>query len=119
MTPLEYLILAALIFVSAYMAASEFALFSLSRFQIRYFKERARSQHRRIKKLLSDPGGLLVTILVVNEVLNISISMLITRGVAKSNLFEQLHFFHLPDWANHALVGTIISPPVLLFFCEV
>ena len=75
MTALELLILIALIRTSAYMAASEVALFSLSRFQLRYFRERCRSEASHASsRLLADPGGLLVTILVVNEILNISIS---------------------------------------------
>jgi len=119
MTGLDLLILIALVLTSAYMAASEVALFSLSRFQLRYFRERARSKHGRIKKLLSDPGGLLVTILVVNEILNISISMLITRGVANSISLGPFERLHIPDWALHALLGTLIAAPVLLFLCEI
>ncbi|MGZ3709912.1 MAG: CNNM domain-containing protein, partial [Bdellovibrionota bacterium] len=80
MSSLELLICALLVAISAFMAASEIALFSLSRFQLRSLKEHFRPSYRMIKDLLSDPGGLLITILVVNEVLNISLSALITSA---------------------------------------
>jgi CBS domain containing-hemolysin-like protein len=119
MTTLEFFLLIALISTSAYMAASEVALFSLSRFQLRSIRERARAKYARIKKILADPGGLLVTILVVNEILNISISMLITRTVAGSIQLEHLDFLHIPGWGMHALLGTLITAPILLFVCEI
>jgi len=118
MTTLEFIIIAILVFASAYVSASEIALFSLSRFQIRHFRERSRASYRQIKKLLADPGGLLITILVVNEILNIAVSTLITRAVAISLPIEEAHLFHLPPWGAHALVGTLISAPILLFLCE-
>ena len=65
------------------------------------------------------PAGLLVTILVVNEILNISISMLITRGVANSISLEPFARLHIPDWALHTLLGTLIAAPILLFLCEI
>jgi CBS domain containing-hemolysin-like protein len=118
MTTLEFLIIAILVFASAYISASEIALFSLSRFQIRHFRERSRKNFRQIKKLLADPGGLLITILVVNEILNIAISTLITRAVTISVPAEETRYLHLPLWAAHALIGTLISTPILLFLCE-
>lgn len=118
MSSIESFVLALLILFSAYMAAAEVALFSLSRFQIRSFRERARTHHKKIKKLLSDPGGLLITILVVNEILNIAISTMITHGVSKS-MDTLLSRNSSPTWAIHALVGTLISAPILLFVCDV
>lgn len=119
MSALESWILVALILASAYIAAAEVALFSLSRFQLRQLKERSKLLHKRIKKLLSDPGGLLVTVLVVNEVLNIAISTLITRGIAQGTPGSKGHFLHAPDWAMHALLGTLISAPIILVVCDI
>jgi putative hemolysin len=123
MTALELLVIATLIFTSAYVAASEVALFSLSRFQLRYFKDRARRGHRKIKRLLADPGGLLVTILVVSEILNIAISMMITRGVANTIPISvsswETRYFHLPVWCIQTLLGTLITAPVILLLCEI
>jgi putative hemolysin len=123
MTLFETLLILTLVFASAYMAASEIALFSLSRFQLRALKERHRGNHRRIKKLLSDPGGLLITILVINEILNIAISTLITGSISHSDWVREPAFlnrvFELPDWAYQALVGTVIVAPILLLLCEI
>lgn len=101
MTLFEILLIVALIFASAYMAASEIALFSLSRFQLRALRERARSDHRKIKRLLGDPGGLLITILVVNEVLNVAISTLITGSLSKSEIIKE------PDFLASLLPSTL------------
>jgi len=123
MTLLELILTASLIFASAYMAASEIALFSLSRFQLRSLKERNRADHRKIKKLLTDPGGLLVTILVVNEILNIAISTLITGSLSRSGslnpppLLEKI--ISLPSWAYETLMGTVIAALILLLLCEI
>src|SRR6185312_11911278 len=111
MSALELLLIATLIFASACLSASEIALFSLSRFQLRYFRDHARGIHRKIRKLLSDPGGLLITILVLNEVLNVGISTLITRAIAST--------LPISDWVLRAIFGTAISALLVLVFCEV
>ena len=118
MTALEFLIIALLVFASAYLTASEIALFTLSRFQIRHLKERTRSHYRQIKRLLSDPSGLLITVLVVNEVLNTAISTVITRSVAQNIPVGGIRFLKLPDWGMHAILGTMITAPILLILCE-
>jgi CBS domain containing-hemolysin-like protein len=119
MTSLELLLCAVLVFFSAYMSASEIALFSLSRFQLRSLKENFRSAHRKIKRLLGDPGGLLITILVVNEVLNIALSTLITRAIARHNLTVPERLQYIPPWAYQTLLGTLVTAPVILFLCEI
>jgi putative hemolysin len=123
MTLLELLLIGSLVFASAYMAASEIALFSLSRFQLRSLKERNRTDHRKIKKLLADPGGLLVTILVVNEVLNIAISTLVTGSLSRSGSLNPPAFLEriisLPPWAYETIMGTLIATPILLLLCEI
>ncbi|MEK6578438.1 MAG: DUF21 domain-containing protein, partial [Bdellovibrionota bacterium] len=83
MTSIELLLLLSLIITSATLSSSEIALFSLSRFQQRSLKESFRGAHRKIKRLLADPGGLLVTILTVNEIVNISLSALISETISR------------------------------------
>ncbi len=122
MTQLESILFLALICVSAFMSASEVALFSLSRFQLRALKERFRPSHKRIKRLTGDPGGLLVTILVGNELVNIAISAMIATSVARAAWVEGLHTSLLPatpDWAFQTVVGTLIAAPILLILCEI
>ena len=118
MTLFEFLACAALVFISAFMSASEVALFTLSRFQLRDLKEKFRPAHRKIKKLLADPGGLLVTILVVNEIVNIGVSTLITDAVNR-NWTVDIHFLRfLPSWSVQVLAGIFITAPVILILCE-
>lgn len=123
MTPFESFLCILLIFISGYISASEIALFSLSRFQLRSIKEHLRpSVHQKIKKLLSDPGGLLVTILVINEILNISLSAIITHAIAMNPQISDpqsgLGRF-LPEWALTSILGTLITTPIVLFACEI
>lgn len=128
MSSLQLLVCALLVSISAFMSGSEVALFSLSRFQIRSMKERSVALHRRIKRLLSDPGGLLITILFINEIVNISLSTLITEAVSESwddSIFSGL--FHwlkgtgldLPDWFVQSIAGTFITVPIVLLFCDI
>ncbi len=118
MTPLELLLCLALVASSAFFSASEIAIFSLSRFQLRSLKDRSRHAYRKIKRLIGDPGGLLVTLLVLNEVVNISLSSLIAAAVSRGShgTIEWLPF--LPPWAIHTFLDIIIATPILLFACE-
>ncbi len=108
-----------LILLSAYLSASETALFSLSRFQLRSLKENFRPKYRKIKRLLSDPGGLLVTILVVNEVVNVTLSSLITEFVSAQNFAIPPPLEGIPRWAFNAVLGILIAAPIILFGCEI
>lgn len=119
MTSTELLVCILLVFCSAFLAASEIALFSLTRFQLRSFKENFRPIHRKMKRLLGDPSGLLITILAVNEVLNIALSSFITEIVSRSSLSANFHIAILPDWATQTFLGVIITAPIVLLFCEV
>lgn len=121
MTPFEQFLCLFLILISGYISSSEIALFSLSRFQLRSIKEHLRpSVHQNIKRLLADPGGLLMTILVINEILNISLSTMITNAVAVSPHPDESSFFSfLPSWALHSLLGTLITAPLVLLACEI
>ncbi len=119
MTSLELLICVVLVFLSAYMSASEIALFSLSKFQLRSLKENFRPVHRKIKRLLSDPGGLLITTLVANEVLNIALASFITEFVSRNQASTHLRLSHIPDWASQTLIGILIATPIILLFCEI
>lgn len=119
MSSVDLLICVVLIFVSAFMSASETALFSLSRFQLRSLKENFRPTHRKIKKLLSDPGGLLITVLMMNEVLNIALSTIITGAISQRTSFQIPHFPDCPEWLVETIVGTVVTAPIILIFCEV
>ncbi|HLE00589.1 MAG TPA: CNNM domain-containing protein [Bdellovibrionota bacterium] len=119
MTSLELLICILLVSVSAYLSASEIALFSLSRFQLRSMKERLRTGHRKIKRLLGDPGGLLITILVMNEIVNISLSSIVANSVSNFRKAEFGSTGNIPPWAVDTLFGLLATAPIILFLCEV
>src|ERR1041385_3362934 len=108
--------------IASFMAASEIGVFSLSRFQLRSMKETFPSGYRKIKQLLSDPGGLLITILVVNEVVNISLTTLITGAVTRlraESPFAGQAFLLFPSWAADTLCGMLVTALIVLFFGEI
>lgn len=119
MSALELLACVALIAISAFMSASEVAIFSLSRFQIRSLKERTRPVHRRVKALLADPSGLLITILVINETVNVSLSAVIASWLSRTQIPPWIGAHRLPPWAVHTALGLLVTTPVVLFFCEI
>lgn len=106
-------------------------MFSLSRFQIRAMRERFRTAHRRVKRLLSDPGGFLVSVLILAEIFNVSLGVLIAESVNENwpRLTQGDHWLavlirdHLahwaPTWALQTVVGALITSPFLLIACEI
>ena len=97
-------ILLFLVFCSAYFSSSEAALFSLSETKVISYKHSKDGKKRDIAQLLSRPQELLVTIFVLNTVVNI----LIQNSV--SGLFGE----------GGSWVGKILLPfVILLFFGEI
>lgn len=125
MEPLSTLLVLILIAISGFLNGSEVALFSLSKIQLKTIREKFKTSHRKIKKLLGDPAGLLASILIANEVVNIALSSLISSAVSGSHDHPWLHALArgplagLPDWAIDVILGTLITAPILLFFCEI
>lgn len=119
MTAFELLACVALGCISAWLSASEIALFSLSRFQLRSLKERFRSGHRKIKRLLADPTGLLITLLVVNEMVNVCLSSLIAQAIAQWQKPAFISQLPMPSWLISALLGLFVSTPIVLMLCDV
>lgn len=78
-----------------------------------------------IKKLLGDPAGVLVTILVCNEVANIAISSIISNTVANSRThswtrdFIEAYFPMFPVWGIDLIIGVILTSPIVLILCEI
>jgi putative hemolysin len=115
----ETALVAFLAVASGFLSASELALFSLNRFQIRALKDQFPPIHKRVKRLLADPGGVLVTILVLNELLNIAISTVITGIVSGSRIPDVVErITGAPSWLVDLGTGTLLTFPIVLFFCD-
>jgi len=78
--PLEtqILLIIVLLILSAFFAASESALLSLSRFKVRFMVEKQRFGAVYVKKLKDHPERLLSTILIGNNLVNIAAAAIAT-----------------------------------------
>ncbi len=98
-----------LITLSFIFSSSEIAIFSLSRLQLKKIKDQSEPLFRRIRTLIHDSFGLLITVLFFNEIVNISLASIIT-----SNFIQPLT---LP-WQLQTVLGVLVTTPILLIFCE-
>jgi putative hemolysin len=97
---------------SAFFSSSETALFSLSKVRLRRRKIRKGSGFKYILDLLKNPSTFLTTVLIGNEIVNISISVVtaaLVYSIAKGLMTDRL----LPFCAM------AVTVPVLLLFGEI
>jgi len=108
----EIIILVLLIIASAFISGSEVAYFSLTPNDMEELQHRKGKRPATALRLLSKPDGLLSTILVANNIINIAI--IILAAFISSRLF---------DLSNNPVLSFIIEVVVitfvLLFFCEI
>ena len=95
--------------ISGFVSGSEISYFSLVPSQIEELDDSPRSDLMR--SLLKAPERLLATILIANNLVNVTIVVLMSFSL--SQLFEQL-----PPWANF-LVQTVILTFLILLFGEI
>lgn len=76
--PILIVVLIVLIFTSGFLSASETALFSLSSMKVRAYKHGEDQRGHLIARLLSQPRKLLVTILMLNVVMNILVQNVVS-----------------------------------------
>lgn len=100
-----------LLCLSALMSGSETALFSLSPAQLERVRKHNSPVNTAIVKLLSQQDGLLATILIVNNLVNILIISLC------NNLIDSLIVFHSNGW--EFAIKTVAVTFVLLLFGEI
>lgn len=110
------LIVFILLLVLAFASSSETAFFSLNRFQLRRIKERYRHAYGRIRTLLTRPTRLLIMILLMSELVNLTVSSLITDFLEK-NFGSATPSSR--EWYLITLASMAVSIPVLLFFGEI
>jgi putative hemolysin len=98
-----------LLLISAFFSASETALFSLSRVQVHRFRESKGPFAAKLVECLRAPRHTLVTILLGNELINVSISIvgaaIISRGMSASVEAE-------------TIVAVAVITPIILIVCE-
>ncbi len=104
---LQLLGLVVLLGLSAFFSSSETSLFSLDRAQIAQMKRDGNPQAGLIERLLSQPRRLIVTILIGNELVNVTASVLSALIVIRL-LGEDL------SWVN-----VFVMVPLLLLFGEI
>ncbi len=105
------LFMLALVMVAGCFAGSETALFSLTRVTRERLSRSASANDRYLVGLLSDPRRLIVTVLVGNELINITFSSM------AANVFQTL----LPKAGEITLIvaTTLVAVPMILVFGEI
>lgn len=97
------------LFISAFVSGSEIAFFSITPQQAEELDESPRTSA--IRRLLEIPDRLLATILIANNLVNVTIVVLMS--FALSEIFSSL-----PGWANF-LLNTVILTFLILLFGEI
>jgi len=98
-----------LISFSFIFSSSEIAIFSLSRLQLKKIKDQSEPMFARIRTMIHDSFGLLITVLFFNEIVNISLATIIT-----SHFIEPLSL----SWQLQTVLGVLVTTPIMLIFCE-
>lgn len=92
--------------ISGFVSGSEIAYFSITPQQAEELDESPKSEA--IKRLIAKPDRLLATILISNNLVNVTIVVLMSFGL--SALFEQM-----PGWLNFLLQTVLLTFLILLF----
>lgn len=117
---------AALLAVSAFAGSTETAFFSLNRFQLRRIRERYKSGYDRIRTLLARPSRLLVLIILLNDVVNIAISSLVTEFLEanRTAILTVIPGFEAAlgperQWLFTLIASLLVTMPLILLFGEI
>jgi putative hemolysin len=108
--PITLAVLGGLLFLSGFFSASETALFSLNRIQLRRLQASRRRRDRAVVALLNRPSDLLAAILVANTLINVAFSALITDA-----------FLEVPgsDPEHAALLATLLGTACVILIGEI
>lgn len=98
-----------LVSIAAFFSASETALFSLSRFQMRQLKQKSPEKFARVRYLLDRPAALVATVLLGNELANVLTSHLL------ANFYEGMKFSSLAV----TIINLLTVMPVIMIFGEI
>lgn len=104
---LELLLFVFLLVLSGFFSSSETAMFSLNGLQLEQMRRDGNPRIDLIRRMLSEPRRLIVTILIGNEFVNVAASVLSASMV--------IHLFG----AENKLYNLFIMVPILLLFGEI
>lgn len=114
LTPARMTAILLLAGLSGFFSASEAAFFSISKVGLRTMRETGGAPARLAARLMEQPGGLLATLLIANNLVNILIGVLFGGPVARV-LDLSLGFSPTASY----LLSTASATFVLVIFCEV
>lgn len=97
--------------LSGFFASSETSLFSLSRLQVQHLRKSSPHIHQLVDFFLTRPRRTLVTILVGNEIVNLSTTILITSYYS--------HLFPKASWEMITLYTLATSAPLIMIFGDI
>ncbi len=103
-----------LVMVSAFFSGSETAFFSIHRIRLRALREEPGVTGRLVASMMDQPGRLLATILIGNEIVNVLIAVLL--GTRTEDLLTE--WAGLPEPAGYAL-AVVVCTSFLVIFGEV
>jgi len=92
------IVLLLLVLFSGFLSGSETALFSLSSFQLKYYKQSKETRLEKIAKMMEHPRDVLVTILMLNVLVNILVQNTV------SSLFDAF-----PDWSLRVGIPLVLT----------
>jgi CBS domain containing-hemolysin-like protein len=99
--PVEFLLLAGLILISAFLSAAETALTSISRHKIKELVDHNVGGARALQHLRDNPGRMLSAILIANNVVNIGASVYATSLA--------IRFFERLGWGGYSLIIGVVT----------
>lgn len=108
---IRFFILFVLLFISAFFSGSETALFSFGKTGLAELENEKSTLAGKLKYLLSSPSRLLVTILLGNECVNVSISSII------ASIFSD--YYGKEDWKTAIMASVFVATPLILIFAEI
>lgn len=109
-----YLVIVILLFFSAFFSASETALTSITNARIHILRKKHRPGAKSLRRLRRHPGKMLTTILIGNNIANISASALFTVVV-----MEQFRSYTALNLSYLTAIVSGVMTIIVLVFCEV
>ncbi|HEX3036900.1 MAG TPA: hemolysin family protein [Thermodesulfobacteriota bacterium] len=108
---LSIVLIVVLLILSGFFSSSESSLFSLGKHQRERLKKEGKSSAILIEKLLQDPYKLIITILLADEILNVSYTSVIASTIRK--------LVHGPSEEVVTLISIAVASPSLLLLGEI